>query len=184
VRAAIDPDALRVMIPRVVAEVDPNAPIAVIETMRDRVNFNVYVDRLLSMLSAAFAALAALLAGIGLYGVLAYNVAQRTRELGLRLALGAEPRRLQRLVPKQVGTMAMIGAAVGLVRRRSRSVASPRPCCSGCRGTIRSCSPRLPQCSRWSWWPRAGCRRGERRASRRSRRCATSNERREPSCYA
>ncbi len=82
--------------------------------MRDRVHSNVYIDRLLSMLSAAFAALATLLAGIGLYGVLAYNVAQRTRELGLRLALGAEPRRLQRMVLKQVGVMAAIGAAVGL----------------------------------------------------------------------
>jgi predicted permease len=114
VRAAIDPDALRVMIPRIVAEVDPNVPIAVIETMRDRVHSNVYIDRLLSMLSAAFAALATLLAGVGLYGVLAYNVTQRTRELGLRLALGAEPRRLQRMVLKQVGAMAAIGAAVGL----------------------------------------------------------------------
>ena len=114
VRAAVDPDALRVMIPRVVAEIDPNVPIVVIETMRDRVHSNVYIDRLLSMLSAAFAALATLLAGIGLYGVLAYNVAQRTRELGLRLALGAEPRRLQRMVLKQVGVMAAIGAAVGL----------------------------------------------------------------------
>ncbi len=114
VRAAIDPDALRGLIPRVLAEVDPNVPIVVIETMRDRVNSNVYIDRLLSMLSAAFAALATLLAGIGLYGVLAYNVTQRTRELGLRLALGAEPGRLQRMVLKQVGAMAAIGAAVGL----------------------------------------------------------------------
>ena len=114
VRAGLDPDALRVMIPRVVAEIDPNVPIVVIETMRDRVHSNVYIDRLLSMLSAAFAALATLLAGIGLYGVLAYNVAQRTRELGLRLVLGAEPRRLQRMVLKQVGAMAAIGATVGL----------------------------------------------------------------------
>ena len=67
------------------------------------------------MLSAAFAALATLLAGIGLYGVLAYNVTQRTREIGLRLALGAEPKRLQALVLKQVGAMALIGAAIGLV---------------------------------------------------------------------
>jgi predicted permease len=115
VRATIDPDALRTMIPRVVAQVDPNVPIAVIETMRDRVNSNVYIDRLLSMLSAAFAALATLLAGIGLYGVLAYNVTQRTREMGLRLALGAEPRRLRRMDLRQVGAMAAIGAAVGLV---------------------------------------------------------------------
>jgi predicted permease len=114
VRAAIDPDSLRAMIPRVVAEIDPDVPIAVTETLRERVNSNVYIDRLLSMLSAAFAALATLLAGIGLYGVLAYNVSQRTRELGLRLALGAEPGRLQAMVLRQVGAMALIGAAIGL----------------------------------------------------------------------
>jgi ABC-type antimicrobial peptide transport system permease subunit len=67
------------------------------------------------MLSAGFAVLATLLAGIGLYGVLAYNVALRTRELGLRLALGAEPKRLRALVLKQVGVMGLIGASVGLV---------------------------------------------------------------------
>ncbi len=114
VRAGLDPDALRSMIPRVVAEIDPNVPIVVIETLRDRVHSNVYIDRLLSMLSAGFAALATLLAGIGLYGVLAYNVAQRTRELGLRLALGAKPALLRRMVLKQVGAMAAIGAALGL----------------------------------------------------------------------
>jgi ABC-type antimicrobial peptide transport system permease subunit len=67
------------------------------------------------MLSAGFAALATLLAGIGLYGVLAYNVTQRTRELGLRLALGAEPKRLRALVLKQVSVMGLIGAVLGLV---------------------------------------------------------------------
>jgi predicted permease len=114
VRGAIDTDALSAMIPRVVAEVDPNVPIAVLETVSNRLNDNVYIDRLLSMLSAAFAGLATLLAGIGLYGVLAYNITQRTRELGLRLALGAEPERLRTMVLKQVGAMALIGAAVGL----------------------------------------------------------------------
>ena len=114
VRAGLDPDALRTMIPRVVAQIDPNVPIVVIETLRERMQSNVYIDRLLSMLSAAFAALATFLAGIGLYGVLAYNVAQRTRELGLRLALGADPARLRRMVLKQVGAIAAVGAALGL----------------------------------------------------------------------
>jgi predicted lysophospholipase L1 biosynthesis ABC-type transport system permease subunit len=115
VRAAIDPDALEATIRRVVAQVDPDVPIAVMETMRDRLNDNVYIDRLLSLLSAAFAVLATLLAGIGLYGALAYNVAQRTRELGLRLALGAEPTGLRAMVLKQVGTMGAVGVAIGLV---------------------------------------------------------------------
>jgi len=65
-------------------------------------------------LSSGFAALATLLAGIGLYGVLAYSVQQRTRELGLRQALGAAPKQLRTLVLKQVGVMAAIGLAIGL----------------------------------------------------------------------
>ena len=102
------------MLPRVVARVDPEVPVQNLQTMETEVHVNIYVDRLLSTLSAAFAALATLLAGIGLYGVLAYNVTQRTRELGLRLALGAPPVRLRAMVLKQVGTMAVIGAAIGL----------------------------------------------------------------------
>jgi predicted permease len=113
-RAGVEPEALLTMIPRVAAEIDPNVPVTNLATMTTTVNANVYVDRLLSMLSAGFAALATLLAGIGLYGVLAYNVTQRTRELGLRLALGAPPARVRAMVLKQVGVMALIGAGVGL----------------------------------------------------------------------
>ena len=114
-RAGVEPDALLAMIPRVAAEIDPNVPITNLQTMTTTINGNVFVDRLLSMLSAGFAALATLLAGIGLYGVLAYNVTQRTRELGLRLALGAPPARLRTMILKQVGVMALIGMGVGLV---------------------------------------------------------------------
>jgi predicted permease len=114
VRAGVAPEALLATIPRVVAEFDPEVPVTNLKTLVVTVQEAVYVDRLLSMLSAGFAALATLLAGIGLYGVLAYNVAQRTRELGLRLALGAAPARLRAMVLKQVGVMALIGAAAGL----------------------------------------------------------------------
>jgi predicted permease len=115
VRTGVDPDALLATIPRVVAEFDPEVPVTNLRTLVTTVQESVYVDRLLSMLSAGFAALATLLAGIGLYGVLAYNVTQRTRELGLRLALGAAPARLRAMVLKQVGVMALIGAGAGLV---------------------------------------------------------------------
>jgi predicted permease len=114
-RAGVEPDSLLTMIPRVVAELDPDVPVTNLQTVRTTVQGNVYVDRLLSMLSVGFAALATLLAGIGLYGVLAYNVTQRTQELGLRLALGAPPARVRSLVLKQVGVMALIGASLGLV---------------------------------------------------------------------
>ena len=74
-----------------------------------------FEDRIITMLSAAFAGLATLLAAVGLYGVLAYTVAQRTRELGLRMALGADAGRLRAMVLRQVGRMTLVGGAVGLV---------------------------------------------------------------------
>lgn len=114
VSGSIEADALKAMVPRVMADIAPDVPLVIIQTMRERINDNVYIDRLLTTLSIGFALLATLLAGIGLYGVLAYNVQQRTRELGLRLALGAEPTRLRQLVLKQVGIMAAVGLGLGL----------------------------------------------------------------------
>jgi predicted permease len=114
VRGSIEADALKAMIPRVMAEIAPDVPLVIVQTLRERLNDNVYIDRLLTTLSSGFAALATLLAGIGLYGVLAYNVQQRTRELGLRQALGAEPKQLTTLVLQQVAVMAAIGLGLGL----------------------------------------------------------------------
>jgi predicted permease len=114
VRTGIDGDAMMRAIPGIVSRLDPNLPVNALKTMRRQVDENVYFDRLIATLSAGFAALATLLAAIGLYGVLAYSVAQRTREFGLRSALGAQPARLRALVFRQVGWMALIGGAIGL----------------------------------------------------------------------
>jgi predicted permease len=115
VRSSVNPDALLRAIPRVVAEVDADLPVDGLRTLESQFANNVYVDRLVTALSAAFAILATLLTAVGLYGTLSYAVTQRTREIGVRLALGAVPARLRAMVLEQVGVMAAVGCAVGIV---------------------------------------------------------------------
>ena len=114
VRGALDSKRLMSMVQPVVARQDANLPVEDLRTLEQTVHNNVAVDRMISVLSAAFAILATILAAIGLYAVLAYTVAQRTREFGLRMALGAAPSRVQRLVLRQVGFMTLIGSILGL----------------------------------------------------------------------
>ncbi len=114
VRTSLDTEQLVGQIRKVVAAADPNLPIENLRTMTEQLRENVFADRIISTLSAGFAALATLLAAVGLYGVLAYTVAQRTREIGLRMALGAAPRNVRRMVLKQVAWMTLAGGSVGL----------------------------------------------------------------------
>lgn len=114
-RTAVPPDALLGSMPRLVTGIDPNLPVIDLKTLPEQIRENVFLDRLIGLLSSAFATLATLLAAIGLYGVLAYTVAQRTREIGLRMALGADRGRLRAMVLGQVGRMAAIGGVLGIV---------------------------------------------------------------------
>lgn len=114
VKTAGDPAAMSPVIGRVVQGLDENLPVEQLQTMDTQVRDNVFLDRFMSLFALTFAILATLLAAMGLYGVLAYTVAQRTREFGVRMALGADPGMVRGLVLWQVGRMTLIGGAFGL----------------------------------------------------------------------
>ena len=114
VRTAQSPDALLAAIPRIVANVDPDLPASNIRTFASQVRKNVRSDWLFVTLAGSLAAIATLLAALGLYGVLSYTVAQRTREIGVRLALGAAPARMRAMVLRQVVGMVSLGVPLGL----------------------------------------------------------------------
>jgi ABC-type antimicrobial peptide transport system permease subunit len=113
-RTATDPAGLLGAIPDLVAELDGDLLADDLEPLDQTVRDSIVLDRLISTLSAVFAALATLLAAIGLYGVLAYTVAQRTREIGVRMALGAGGTRVKGMILRQVTRMLVVGAALGL----------------------------------------------------------------------
>ncbi|HLZ91389.1 MAG TPA: ABC transporter permease [Candidatus Acidoferrum sp.] len=97
-----------------VRELDANLPIFDIKTMERVVDQDLFGERIVAALSATFGTLAALLAAMGIYGVLAYLVVQRTREIGIRMALGAETSHVRFLIVKEVGSMVLLGVAIGL----------------------------------------------------------------------
>jgi putative ABC transport system permease protein len=105
---------LRRSVEQVLARHDRNLPLMNFRAMIDQAEENVFLDRFMSTLAAALAVIATILASIGIYGVLSYGVAQRLREIGLRIALGAAPQNVRRMVLKQVAWMAAIGVVVGV----------------------------------------------------------------------
>ena len=114
VRSAGEPTRVLAAIPKVVGRLDPNLPVEELKTLTAHARENVFMDRFIGVLSSAFAVLATLLAAVGLYGVVAYSVAQRTREIGLRMALGAGPAAVRGMVVRQVAWMTAVGGAIGL----------------------------------------------------------------------
>jgi len=113
-RTAGDPSQLIAAVPRVIASLDPNLPVDNLRSLPQTVRDNTFLDRFIGVMAGSFAVLATLLAAIGLYGVLAYTVSQRTREIGLRMALGAPPSRVRSMVLRQVAIMTVIGGAIGV----------------------------------------------------------------------
>jgi predicted permease len=114
VRSAIEPTALVTPVIRAIRSVDPEQSVFDVRTMADIVDRSLAQRRLTTLVMAAFSGLALLLAAVGIYGVVAYGVTQRLREFGIRVALGATPRAVTRLVVWQGTSTAVVGSAVGL----------------------------------------------------------------------
>jgi len=114
VRTSTDSLAIESSIRSVVREMDPSLPVYNLKTMNDVVSKSMVQPRFLALLLATFSGIALFLAAIGMYGVMAYSVAQRTQEIGVRMALGAQPLHVLRLIFGQSLMMLLIGTAIGL----------------------------------------------------------------------
>jgi putative ABC transport system permease protein len=113
-RSAGDPMRLLASVKQAVAEVDPNTPVASVATVEQTLDAQVQHLRLYMLLLAAFGIVAAVLAGTGIYGVMAYAVAERTREIGIRMALGARASDVLLMVSRQAAVLVGIGTPLGL----------------------------------------------------------------------
>jgi putative ABC transport system permease protein len=115
VRTAGDPAALAGAVRQAVLAVDSSQPVYAVQTMATVVSNNLGQKRFALLLMGLFAGIALLLAAIGLAGVISYMVAQRTREIGIRMALGAQPQQVLWMVESEALRMALIGGAVGVI---------------------------------------------------------------------
>jgi len=113
VRGSADPLSLVATVRAAVRSVDEDLPILALQTVRQQRRSNVAPYQLYATTMGSFAAFAILLAAIGLYGVVAYNAAQRTREIGVRIALGAEPKHVVALIAGQGGRLVVLGIVLG-----------------------------------------------------------------------
>jgi predicted permease len=114
VRTFGDPASMTKSITAVVRSVDPNLPLDQVKTMDQLVDESLAGDRFSTVLFSSFAGVALLLAAIGIYGVMSFAVAQRTHEIGLRIALGAGPNQVLRLILQEGMVLAFLGLLVGL----------------------------------------------------------------------
>src|SRR5206468_2493883 len=110
----LSPGALEPLLTRILSELDPNLTINSIRTMRQQIELSFDQERAVASLAGLFGIVALTLAAIGLYGVTAYSVAQRTNEIGIRMALGADRPKVLALVPSGAIKRVAIGLFLGL----------------------------------------------------------------------
>jgi putative ABC transport system permease protein len=127
IRTRHAPGELAPAVSRAVAEIDPTVPIYDVRTMDDLLWEAVARPRFLTLVLSAFAFVALVLAAVGIYGVMAHTVVQRTHEIGLRVALGAQPRQVRSLVLRQAGSLVAIGVAIGLATALALQFALAKP---------------------------------------------------------
>jgi len=108
-----DPAAAIASLRQLMVRLAPDVPLVDVRSMHDHVRFSVWTHRMFGTLMAVFAVLALVIAGVGLYGVMAYSVAQRTQEIGVRMALGADARAVVNLVVSQALRLTLLGIGLG-----------------------------------------------------------------------
>jgi ABC-type antimicrobial peptide transport system permease subunit len=115
VRTSVEPMSLLPTIRKEIATVDKNIPVADVLTMEDRISLSVGERRFHLLLLALFAGLALALASVGIYGLLSYQVRQRTQEMGIRITLGASQKEILRLIIGQGMKLILFGSVIGIV---------------------------------------------------------------------
>jgi ABC-type antimicrobial peptide transport system permease subunit len=114
VRTILDPASIAPSLRKAVQSIDPDLPLEDIRTQQEQIDASMQQERIIAALTASFGVLALVLASVGVYGVMAYSVAQRTSEIGIRMALGALPREVLTMVLREATWIALVGITCGI----------------------------------------------------------------------